>query len=354
MTTNDRVDPPTCGTGLLDEEAVGRWLVANVSGLDGPFTFTRVGEGQSALSFRTEDRHGHKVVLRRPPIGELLESAHDMAREFRILTSLYPFTQKVPGALGLCEDLSVTGVPFYVMDYIEGLTLNRLDIAEGLNPAARAMTGDSLITTLVELQSIDLDAAKLGDLRRSASFIERQVRRWTRQWYSQKTRDLALVDELAETFVTRMPTEVETVLVHGDYGLHNVIVGPDGTVRSVLDWELCSVGDPLADLGQMLAYWTESGAPARQPNPLFKEPVTELSGFSTPAALVHRYAEASGRDISELGYWIAFAYWKTATIVEGVYSRWLENPANGAGAGELVSAVPRLAELAKAALETGV
>lgn len=354
MTTDDRVGPSSGGGGYFDEEAVARWLVGNVPGLVGPFTFTRVGEGQSALSFRTEDQNSRKVVLRRPPIGELLESAHDMAREFRILTSLQPFTQKVPGALGLCEDTSVTGVPFYVMDYIDGLTLNRLDIAEGLSPASRAVTGDSLITTLVELQSIDLDAAHLGDLRRSASFIERQVRRWTRQWYSQKTRDLPLVDELAEMFVTRMPTETETVLVHGDYGLHNVIVGKDGNVRTVLDWELSSVGDPLADLGQMIAYWTESGAPARQPNSLFKEPVTELPGFSTPAELARRYADTSGRDISELGYWIAFSYWKTATIVEGVYSRWLENPANGAGAGELASAVPRLAELAKSALETGV
>lgn len=353
MTTDDGVGATTGVAAYLDEVAVGRWLVERVPGLEGPFNFTRVGEGQSALSFRTEDRLGRKVVLRRPPIGELLESAHDMGREFGILTKLQPFTQKVPGALGLCEDVSVTGVPFYVMEYIEGLTLNRLDIAEGLTPQARAKTGDSLITTLVELQSVDLDVAQLGDLRRPASFIERQVRRWTRQWYAQKTRDLPLVDELAELFVTRMPSESETVLVHGDYGLHNVIVGHDGVVRTVLDWELCSVGDPLADLGQMLAYWAESGAPARQPNSLFKEPVTELPGFSTPSALAERYAEKSGRDISELGYWIAFAYWKTATIVEGVYSRWLENPANGTGAGELASAVPRLAELAKAALETG-
>lgn len=277
-----------------------------------------------------------------------------MTREYRILASLQNRTRKVPKVLGLCEDLAVTGVPFYVMHYIDGFTLNRVKIARELTSEARSSTGDSLIATLVELQNIDLDAAGLGDLRRSASFIERQVRRWTRQWYGQKTRELPLIEELADSFGRQIPLETETVLVHGDYGLHNVIVGDNGEVQAVLDWELCTVGDPLADLGQMLAYWSESGAPARQANSLFREPVTELDGFASPRELAQTYAVASNREVSKLGYWIAFAYWKTAIIVEGVYSRWLDNPANGTGAGELSSAVPRLAVLAKEALETGV
>ena len=345
---------------MLDEDHPGiadapvtAWLVAQVD-LVAPLSFTRVGEGQSALSYLIEDATGRRLVLRRPPIGTILESSHDMAREHRILSGLQGATAKVPRILGYCDDVSVTGASFYLMEFIDGLTLNRLDVAERLSPTVRAATGRSLVTTLNELQAIDLDGCGLGDMRRSASFIERQLRRWTRQWYAQKTRELPLVEELAERFAVAMPEERATVLVHGDYGLHNVLVGNDGEVRGVLDWELSTAGDPLADLGQMIAYWNESGAPARQANAVFVEPVTELEGFMTGSELATAYGAVSGRDLADLGFWVAFAYWKTAIIVEGVYSRWLENPSNGVGAERLAPAVPRMAELARDALKMGV
>jgi len=341
------------GTPGIDEKSLTDWLCQQFGDLVAPLDFTRVGEGQSALSFRIEDQAGRRLVLRRPPIGRILESSHDMVREHHILSSLQDATHKTPRILGLCEDLSVTGAPFYLMECVDGLTLNRLEVARGLETRARATTGRSLVTSLVELQAVDIDGCGLGDLRRSASFIERQVRRWTRQWNAQNSRELALIEELGQSLAAQIPQELETVLVHGDYGLHNVLVGSDGEVRAVLDWELCSVGDPLADVSQMIVYWTESGAPAREPNSVFTEPVTELEGFMTANDLASAYAKASGRDLSELGYWTAFAYWKTAIIVEGVYSRWLENPTNGMGAENVAGAVPRLAELAHDALRNG-
>jgi len=277
-----------------------------------------------------------------------------MAREHRILSALQGATSKVPHILGYCEDVRVTGAPFYLMEFVDGLTLNRLDVAQRLAPSARAVTNRSLVSTLTELPAIDLDQCRLGDLRRSASFIERQLRRWTRHWYAQKTRELPLVEELAERFATAMPEERATVRGHDDYGLHNVLVAIDGEVRAVLDWELSTAGDPLADLGQMIAYWNESDAPARQANAVFVEPVTELEGFLTGPELAAAHAEVSGRDLFDLGFLVAFAYWKTAIIVEGVYSRWLENPSNGVGAERLAPAVPRMAELARDALKMGV
>jgi hypothetical protein len=157
-------------------------------------------------------------------------------------------------------------------------------------------------------------------------------------------------DELAERLAGRMPEERETVLVHGDYRLDNAILAPDGGIRAVLDWELCTVGDPLADVGLMIAYWGELGAAARLPDALFREPVTELPGFFTADELAEAYAEASGRDRSDLGFWVAFAYWRIAIIVEGIYRRWLNDPANGSNAGMLQPAVARLAGLARDAL----
>ena len=342
------------GSPGIDEKSLTDWLCRQIGDLATPLEFSRVGQGQSALSYRIEDQAGRRLVLRRPPIGKILESSHDMVREHHILSCLQGVTQKTPRILGLCGDPNITGAPFYLMECVDGLTLDRLEVAQSLEIHARAETGPSLVASLIELQAIDIDSCGLSDLRRPASLIERQLRRWTRQWNAQKTRDLPLIEELCELLAAEMPQELETVLVHGDYGLHNVMVGTDGGVRAVLDWELCSVGDPLADVSQMIVYWNEFGPPARESNSVFTEPVTELEGFVTTDDLATAYGKASGRELDGLGYWVAFAYWKTAIIVEGVYSRWLENPANGAGAENVAGAVPRLAELARDALKIGV
>jgi aminoglycoside phosphotransferase (APT) family kinase protein len=338
---------------VLDEPRVTAWLAERLPQLDPPLRFTRVGEGQSSLTFRVDDAGGRTVVLRRPPLGELLANAHDMTREHRILSALAATPVPVPRTLALCEDPEVTGAPFYVMEHAEGLILTRVADAERLAPDARGAAGQAIASTLAELHAVDVDAIGLADFRRPESLAGRQVRRWTRQWEASKTQELPVIDEVAALLATRLPEERETVVVHGDYHLLNFVLGADGGVRALLDWELCTLGDPLADVGQMVVYWSELGAAAREPGGLFKEPVTELAGFPTAEELAGRYAAASGRDLAELGFWVAFAYWKIAIIVEGVYRRWLNDPGNGTDAGTLRPAVARLAGLALEAAEGG-
>jgi aminoglycoside phosphotransferase (APT) family kinase protein len=343
------VDDPMTTRGI-DEQPLTQWLSDRLPELEPPLRFTRVGEGQSNLTFRVDDAAGQAVVLRRPPLGELLASAHDMSREHRILSGLASAGARVPRPLAVCEDPEVTGAPFYVMEHVDGLIVTKVETAERLAPAARAAAARSLVQTLAELQAVDLDAAGLGDFKRPESLASRQLRRWTRQWEASKTAELPVIEEVAELLTARMPEERESVLVHGDYRLDNAVLSPAGEVKAVLDWELCSVGDPLADVGLMIAYWNELGAVAGQAGALFREPVTAVGGFPTGAELATEYARASGRDLTDVDYWIAFAYWKVAIIVEGVYRRWLNDPGNGSGAGELQPAVARLAGLAHAAL----
>lgn len=331
----------------IDVAPVTSWLVDRVPHLEPPLRFTRVGEGQSNLTFRVDDADGHSVVVRRPPLGHTLASAHDVAREHAILAALAGSRVPAPRALALCEDPDVTGVPFCVMEHVDGLAVTSAAAAERLTVDARSAAGRGFVETLAELHAVDFDAAGLAGFRRPESLISRQLRRWKRQWEASKTRELPAIDELFEHLSARMPDERETVLLHGDYHLHNILFSEDGTLRAVLDWELCTVGDPLADVGQMVAYWNELSAPEG----FFREPVAALPGFPRADELAAAYGKAAGRDVSGLDYWVAYAYWKTAIIVEGVYRRWLNDPANGSDAGTLGPSVERLAHLGREAAE---
>jgi aminoglycoside phosphotransferase (APT) family kinase protein len=278
-----------------------------------------------------------------------------MAREYRVLRGLASENMPVPRPLALCEDPEVTGAVFYVMEHVDGLVLTTLETAERMTPAARAETGRSMVRTLVRLQSTDLEASGLAEMRRPGSYGSRQLRRWRRQWEASRTRDLPRVDALADRLEANVPEETDVTVVHGDFHLLNVIVGPDGEVRAVVDWELCTVGDPLADLGLTIAYWSELGKPAGEERHLFREPITDLPGFPDSAELIAVYERASGRDVSALGFWLAFAYWKIAIITEGVYRRWLDNPSSGSNPAHVGAAVERLVELAdRSARETSI
>jgi aminoglycoside phosphotransferase (APT) family kinase protein len=348
--TTDRTRTASATHGI-DSARVTAWLADHVPLLEAPLRFIRVGEGQSNLTYRVEDDAGRTLVLRRPPLGEILASAHDVAREFRILSCLAPAGAPVPRTYALCDDPAVTGAPFYVMEHVDGVILTDVKTAEQLDPDVRAAAARSVASTLADLHAVDVDAVGLADFRRPESLISRQLRRWTRQWEASKTRELPAVDEVARRLTSRMPDERETVLLHGDYHLQNFVLAPDGGVRAVLDWELCTVGDPMADVGQMVAYWNEQGEAGKHADALFREPVTALPGFPSGHELAALYGRASGRDPADLGYWIAFAYWKIAIIVQGVYRRWLNDPANGSDAGTLEPAVDRLAALAQDAIE---
>jgi aminoglycoside phosphotransferase (APT) family kinase protein len=326
----------------IDAAPVTDWLAEHAR-LRGPLRFTRIGGGQSNLTYRVDDADGRSAVLRRPPMGEVLQSAHDMSREYTVIERLAGAGMPVPEPFALCEDAAVTGAPFYVMAHVDGTIVTTPQIAEGMSVAARRAAGLSMADTLAKLQSVDLDAHGFGEMRRPREYCDRQLRRWRKQWEGSKTRELPVVDELADRLAAASPAETETVLVHGDYRIDNAVLDESGSIIAVLDWELSTVGHPLADVGLMLVYWEE----ARTPQGLFRSTFTLAEGFPSVQEIVDRYGETTGRPVGDVDFFVAFAYWKIAVICEGVYRRWLNDPSNGAeSAGTVGEAVERLATLA--------
>ena len=330
----------------IDTEPVTAWFEAEIDGARGPLTFELIAGGHSNLTFRVEDGAGGGYVLRRPPLGPLLPKAHDMSREHRIVSALGPTDVPVPPALGLCLDEGVNERPFYVMRFVEGTVLHDREVAGSLSPETRTRVGLDVIDVLAALHGVDPDAVGLGDLGRKEDYVARQLRRWSKQWEQSKTRELPAMDEVRERLERDVPEQVGASVVHGDYRLGNFIVGEDGRLAAVLDWELCTLGDPLADLGYLLNDWVR---PDEDVPPFSENAPTRAGGFPARDELLERYASATGRDVSRIAYYRALSYWRAAAIHEGVYARYL------AGAyGEIDPAAlerfsessPRLAELA--------
>jgi aminoglycoside phosphotransferase (APT) family kinase protein len=313
----------------IDAPRVSDWFAANIPGAVLPLRFTLVAGGRSNLTFRVTDAVGQSYALRRPPISHVLPTAHDMGREHRIIAALGPTGLPVPPALGYCADESVNGRPFYVMGYVDGYVLRKAEAVEQLSPAARRRAGESLVDTLAGIHAVDVDAVGLGDLARRDGYIARQLKRWYSQYGQSKAMggpDVPEVDKVHDLLVERIPPQVGAAIVHGDYRLDNCIVGSDGEVRAVLDWELCTLGDPLADVGLLMVYWAEPG----DESTALQESATLAPGFPSRVELRDRYAERSSRDLSDLDFYMAFGYWKLACVLEGVYARY----AGGAGGGD--------------------
>jgi aminoglycoside phosphotransferase (APT) family kinase protein len=235
-----------------------------------------------------------------------------------VMSALAPTGVPVPPTLGLCEDESVNGAPFYVMEFVEGPILRSRTDSEQFDPATRREIGERVVDTLVAIHSVDPDAVGLGDLGRKEDYVARQLRRWHGQWEQSKTRELPLVDDLHARLSARIPDQGPATIVHGDYRLDNMILLPQGEVAAVLDWELCTLGDPLADVGLLLVYWSE---PGDELMPLL-DPPTTADGFPTRAELRDRYAERSGRDLAQVDFYVALGLWKLAIILEGVFARY--------------------------------
>jgi len=310
----------------VDVPQVTAWLLDRVPGVEAPFSFERVAGGRSNLTFVVTDAGGRRLVLRRPPLSHVLASAHDTGREHRIIAALRSTPVPVPEAIGLCDDASVNGAPFSVMSFVEGHVLRTADEAESiLDEGSRRRAGEDLVDVLAALHALDVDEIGLGDLARREGYIERQLKRWHGQFLRSQEqavqagahRPVPIVEEVHELLLARVPAQLGVAVAHGDYRLDNTIVGGDGRVRAVLDWELCTLGDPLADVGTLLAYWADGAA---LPGAL--RPSTSLPGFPTRTELAEQYAARSGRDVSDLGYYVAFAYWRLACILEGVYVRY--------------------------------
>ncbi len=333
----------------IDGERVGAWLEANVAGASGPFSYERIAGGRSNLTYRVTDSAGHMWALRRPPMGKALGSAHDMGREHRVVSALAPTPVPVAPIAGYCTDESVNDAPFYVMDFIAGPILRLRADADEFDEGERRAIGERVVDTLVEIHAQVPDEIGLGDLGKKEDYVARQLRRWGKQWEGSKTREIPLVERVHERLAERIPEQGPATLVHGDYRLDNMILTPGGEVAAVVDWELCTLGDPLADVGLLLVYWGEEGDTLL---PLF-EPATMATGFPGREDVRARYAERSGRDLSEIDFFVALGYWKLAIILEGVYSRYAKGqygkPEDGFE--EFGKNVGRLAEAADEAVD---
>jgi aminoglycoside phosphotransferase (APT) family kinase protein len=303
----------------IDVRRVTAWLDRNVEDVHGPYAFDLITGGRSNLTFRVTDSSGQRFVLRRPPIGEVLASAHDMVREHRIISAIGATTVPVPRTLGVCSDPEVNGAPFYVMSHVDGVVLDSPQRAAAMTPDQRRRASEHLIDVLADLHAVDVDAVGLGDLAKRDGYVERQVRRWSMQWEKSKTRELPAIDEVGRRLASDLPTQVGVSIAHGDYRFGNCMVDPDlAQVTGVLDWELCTLGDPLADVGYLGVYWSDPGTEPSRPN----DP-SGIAGFPTYRDLLDRYAQRTGRDLSNIGYYVAFSSWRLAVISEGVYARFL-------------------------------
>ena len=309
----------------IDRQRVTAWLSENVEGVVPPLEFSLIAGGHSNLTYRFNDATGAARVLRRPPLGNVLQSAHDMGREHKIIHGLQHSGVPVPEALGLCSDAAVNGAPFYVMAFVEGHVLHDAAAARSLGEAERFETGMHAIEVLAALHAIDPDEVGLGDLGRREAYLARQLKRWQRQWEASKTHEIPEMEETARILEERMPEQIGSAIVHGDFRLGNLIVG-DGRVRAVLDWELCTLGDPLADVGYLLNSWIEPGeAPINKAAEAGDavEATTAAGGFPTREAIGARYSELTGRNLVGIGYYRAFSHWRLAAISQGVYKRYL-------------------------------
>ncbi|MBA2517420.1 MAG: phosphotransferase family protein [Solirubrobacterales bacterium] len=303
----------------IDAERVEGWFAGHVPGARPPLRFERITGGRSNLTYRVTDEAGGAWALRRPPLSGGLGSAHDMSREYRIISALTNTDVPVPRATGFCGDESVNGSDFYVMDFVEGTVVRDADAAHVAFPQGeRRRIGEYVVDALVAIHAVDPDEAGLGELGRRDGYVARQLRRWKGQWDASKTRELPAMDETHSRLSGRVPGQQGMSIVHGDFRLDNTILTADGEIAAVVDWELSTLGDPLADLGLLLVYWAE---PGDQVVPLANAP-TLAPGFPSRSDMAARYALKTGRDLSELDFYVALGYWKLAAILEGVYARY--------------------------------
>lgn len=313
----------------VDAERISRWLTTLGIRFAAPLRFQRIGLGQSNLTYRVIDTADHAWVLRRPPLGQLLNSAHDVSREARIMAALANTDVPVPRILGVTADSEFSAAPLVLMEFVDGLVIDNMEVAEALTPQQRRQIALSLPHTLATIHAVDLSAAGLRDLASHKPYAQRQLKRWAAQWQSSNTRKFPELDDLTGRLLAAAPEHRETCLVHGDFHLRNVIASREtGAVTATLDWELATLGDPLADVGTMLAYWPE---PGETTGDAFAP--STLQGFPDRAEMARLYLDETGRDPTALQFWHALGLWKLAIIAEGVMRRAMDEPDNKAAAG---------------------
>lgn len=324
----------------IDRAPTEAWLLANVPGAVAPFRWELIAAGGSNLTYRLEDARNVLRVLRRPPAGSALATAHDMSREARVMRALGSRETgvPVPRVIADCRDAAVTGAPFYVMEFVDGLIIRSAADAALLDAASARRATQSLVATQAALHTLDPAAVGLADLGRHGGYVARQLARWRKQVESAAVRELPLLGRIHEALSANLPAEAAPpALVHGDYRLDNVVLGEDRCLRAVLDWELCTIGDPIADFFWSLLYWAEPGDELA----VLPDPPTRQPQFPRRAELEAHYAELTGFALHARGFYLAFSWWKQACIVEGVHARLLQ----GAGGGMRGASPERAAAL---------
>ncbi len=336
------------------------WMQASGIPVDdsAPLRASLLAGGRSNVSYRLRDASGGDWVLRRPPLGHVLPSAHDMVREFRVLSGLNSVGFPTPPVVALCQDDGVIGASFLLMGFVDGRVIDSQDRAAAIDPVEAGAICASLVDTLADLHAIDAEAAGLGELGRPDGYLERQVRRWSQQWQLTKTREVSDVDALQSALETVIPSVPagRAAIVHGDYRLDNTILGlQEPTVQAVVDWEMATLGDPVMDLAVTLVYWTDPGDALRASVPV-AEHITDRPGFWTRERVVERYAERTGSRLDGLDACTALACFKLAVIMESILARSLQGQQLGAGAAEIDgmrSATEALAAMGRQVLAHG-
>ncbi|WP_448638797.1 phosphotransferase family protein [Geodermatophilus sp. URMC 63] len=340
-------DPAVVGPYLASVLGEERWQEVGIE---------LIAAGMSNLTYVVTPAGGSAddaVILRRPPTGAVLATAHDMAREHKVISALGPTAVPVPRTLHLCTDTSVLGAPFYVMERVVGLhVVDLIPAGYADEPAQRRAIGEGLVDVLADLHAVDPDAVGLGDFGRPEGFMARQVRRWTKQWDATRDRDRPGLDALAARLAETVPATQRTGIVHGDYRLDNCLLDPDrpGGIRAVLDWEMSTLGDPLADLGMLYVYWPQAG----EGSVAGQSTVTALEGFPTRAEVAARYAERSGLDLAHLNWYVGFAFFKFAAIVAGIVARSAAGAMAGKDTAGYADRIDPCVERGRAALDDGL
>jgi aminoglycoside phosphotransferase (APT) family kinase protein len=288
-----------------------------------------VGHGRSNLTYRV-DAGEQSWVLRRPPLSHVQATAHDMGREFRVISALHPIGFPVPRPYALCKDPDVIGAPFYIMEFVDGLVpVDPNEVARRFDEGQRRRIGEELIDVLVRLHAFVPAEIGLADFGKPQGYLERQVRRFSQQLEDIRYRETPELDELARRLARSIPPERAPGIVHGDYRLDNAILGDDGHIIAVLDWEMCTLGDSLADMGLLRMYWQRNGEGTQLA--LAGLPVVALPGFPTWEEAAYRYHEKSGNDLSGLDFYAVLAHFKLGVILENMYKRFLGGGTVGAG-----------------------
>lgn len=304
----------------INESNVTAWLADHVPALMPPVSYSLIAGGNSNLTYRCEDADGNIYVLRRPPLGQVLQSAHNMSREHRIIEALKDSDVPVATNYGVCQDPSVNKADFYVMGYVDGLVLNDEADAITMSAGERVSASKHLIDILCRLHAIDPDDVGLGDLGRKEAYLERQIKRWTSNWEAVKTDEIPEMEESCRLLKEQLPQQMGASIVHGDFRLGNMIVA-DGEIKAVLDWELCTLGGPLADVGYLLNNWVLPDD-VLGPGEGYHTP-TRAGGFMSREQITEYYATNTGRDLSQINYYRAFSYWRLTSIAQGAYKRYI-------------------------------